>query len=246
MQFLRALAGTFPRSRILRSVLAEERVWRRFEESVLRHKRVVVAARTAAGLVPLFRFSPRVAAVFLAGDEWVEIAEVQEFRVAVVEIAADDGSGRKPNWSLVTDTVYGLVTAAGTPAGTREKAFLKSLVEKTGVVAALRRCARGTPEESRVDAMLVALEKFGRPRVRRPKVEKGKGKGKEKMVGLSEEDEIAVMRRVADIRDIFPNLGSGFVRRCLDVLDSDVERVTSVLLEDNLPPELRHADQSEE
>lgn len=184
------------------------------------------------------------AAVFLAGDEWVEIADVQEFKVAVVEVAADDGSGRKPNWSLVTDTVYGLIAAAGTPAGTREKAFLKALVESTGVIAALRRCARGTPEESRVEAMLGVLEKFGRPRVRRPKAEKGKGK--EKMVGLSEEDEIAVMCRVADIRDIFPGLGSGFVRRCLDALDSDVERVTNALLEDNLPPELRHADQSEE
>lgn len=244
--FLRALAGAFPRSRVLRSVLSEERVWRRFEDSVLRHKRVVVAARSSADLAPLFRFSARAAAVFLAGDEWVEIADVREFKVALVEVAGDDGAGRKPNWSLVTDTVYGLIAAADGAGGTREKGFLKALVETTGVVAGLRRCARGTSEEGRVDAMLGVLGKFGRPRVRRPKAGEGKGKGKEKMVGLSGEDEMAMMRKVADVRDIFPGLGSGFVRRCLDALEGDVERVTSALLEDNLPPGLQHVDQSEE
>lgn len=246
-QFLRDLSATFPRSHVLHRVLDEERVWRRFEATATRLKRVVVAARgtTPAALTPLFRLSRRTAEVFLAGDEWVEIADVREFMVAVVEVAGRNGDGdgaRKPNWSLVTDTVYGLVAAAGKAEGVREGVFLKALVETTVVVAALRRCARGTPEEGRVDAMLKALEKFGRPKVKRV----GKEKGKRKMVGLSEEDEMAAMRRVADIREIFPDLGSGFVRRCLDALDNDVERVTSALLEENLPPGLQHADRSEE
>lgn len=245
IQFLRDASSTFPRSRVLRNVLDEERIWRRFEDSATRLKRVVVAARgvAPAELAPLFRFSGRTAETFLAGDEWVEVADVREFMVAVVAVAGREGP-RKPNWSLVTDTLYGLVAAAEGAGGTREKGFLKALVETTAVVRALRRCARGTPEEGRVETMLKALEKFGRPRVKR--VGKVGGKGKEKMAGLSEEDEMAVMRKVADIRDIFPDLGSGFVRRCLDALDGDVEQVTSALLENNLPPGLQHADQNEE
>lgn len=261
-QFLRDVAATFQRSKVLKRVFDEERVWRRFEDGVGRLKRVVVVGKGVSqgerGLEGLFRFSRRAAEVFLAGDDWkdvlVEKGAVGEFKVALLEVAGAGTLGvegaRKANWSMVTDIIYGLKGDSENPRANgvaKEKDFLKNLIETTTLVAALRKCAHGTPEEMKVNDMLKALEKFGRPRVPRKRVvDKGKGKGKEVVVGPSEEEEMEMMGKVAAVRDVFPGLGSGFVRRCLDVLEGDVERVTAALLEDNLPGALKGADRSEE
>ncbi|KAH0609240.1 uncharacterized protein H6S33_012726 [Morchella sextelata] len=255
--FLRSLSTSFPRSRLLRTTFDTPPVWRRYETAVETMLRSVIAGKGAGseGLEALFRFSRRAAETFLAGDDWVDVCvdsgRVREFRTAVLEGAGSD-TGRKGNWSLVTDRVYVLVSAAENPrvggSAGKEKAFLKSLVEETSFVSALRKVSRETPEEGRIDALLVALERFGRPRVVRRKivVEGRRDKGKGKMVGLSEEEEIEIMGKVAMIRELFPDLGSGFLRRCLEVFNGDVEQVTSALLEESLPQSLVTADRSEE
>ncbi|KAH8145980.1 uncharacterized protein LAJ45_09902 [Morchella importuna] len=255
--FLRSLSTCFPRSRLLRTTLDTPPVWRRYETTVETMLRSVIAGKGAGseGLEALFRFSRRAAETFLAGDDWVDLCvdngHVREFRTAVLEVASSD-TGRKGNWSLVTDRVYVLIGAAENPrvggSAGKEKAFLKSLVEETSFVSALRKVSRETPEEGRVDALLVALERFGRPRVVRRKVvvEGMRDKGKGKMVGPSEEEEVEIMGKVATIRELFPDLGSGFLRRCLEAFNGDVEQVTSALLEESLPPSLVTADRSEE
>lgn len=130
---------------------------------------------------------------------------------------------------MVCDVLYELVARAE-GGGEKERVFLKALVER-GVVDALR---RGEGEE-RVEGVVRALERFGKVRRRRKK-EKGKGRV------VAEED----MGKVEVVRDLFPDLGSGFVKRCLEAMDNDVERVTGALLEDSLPPYLKTADRSEE
>lgn len=261
-QFLRDVAATFPRSRVLRGAFDEGRVWRRFEDGVGKLKRVVVAGKGVSqgegGLEGLFRFSRRAAEIFLAGDDWLDVVVengvLREFKVALLGVA---GAGtlsaegaRKGNWSMITDIIYGLINASENPKASgiaRERNFLKNLVESTTLVPALQKCAQGTPEEGKVETMLKTLEKFGRPRApRRRVIDKGKGKGKEVVVGLSEEEEMDMMYKVATVRELLPSLGSGFVRRCLDVLGGDVELVTSALLENDLPISLKDADQNEE
>ncbi|KAI5837300.1 hypothetical protein DFP73DRAFT_568292 [Morchella snyderi] len=258
--FLRSLSTSLPRSRLLRTALDTPPVWRRYETTVETMLRTVIAGKGAGseGLEALFRFSRRAAETFLAGDDWVDVCvdsgRVREFRTAVLEVAGPaPDTGRKGNWSLVTDRVYVLIGAAENPrvggSAGKEKAFLRSLVEETSFVGALRRVSRETPEEARVDALLGALERFGRPRVVRRKVvvEGGKkDKGKGKMVGPTEEEEVETMGKVATIRELFPDLGSGFLRRCLEAFDGDVEQVTSALLEESLPQALASADRSEE
>lgn len=255
--FLRSLSTCFPRSRLLRTTLDTPPVWRRYETTVETMQRSVIAGKGAGseGLEALFRFSRRAAETFLAGDDWVDVCvdngHVREFRSAVLEVASPD-TGRKGNWSLVTDRVYVLIGAAENPrvggSAGKEKAFLKSLVEETSFVSVLRKVSRETPEEGRIDALLVALERFGQRRVVRRKVvvEGRKDKGKGKMVGPSEEEEIEMMSKIATIRELFPDLGSGFLRRCLEAFNGNVEQVTSALLEESLPPSLVTADRSEE
>ena len=49
---------------------------------------------------------------------------------------------------------------------------------------------------------------------------------------------------IAQIRDLFPELGEGFLAQCLDYFDSNTERVINALLEDNLPPHLANLDRA--
>ena len=49
---------------------------------------------------------------------------------------------------------------------------------------------------------------------------------------------------IAQIRDLFPELGEGFLVQCLAYFDSNTERVINALLEDNLPPHLANLDRA--
>ena len=45
---------------------------------------------------------------------------------------------------------------------------------------------------------------------------------------------------VSHVQDLLPGLGDGFIIRCLEELNYDVEQVINLLLEDNLPPSLKN------
>ena len=49
---------------------------------------------------------------------------------------------------------------------------------------------------------------------------------------------------IAQIRDLFPELGEGFLAQCLAYFDRNTERVINALLEDNLPPHLANLDRA--
>ena len=49
---------------------------------------------------------------------------------------------------------------------------------------------------------------------------------------------------IAQIRDLFPELGEGFLAQCLAYFDNNTERVINALLEDNLPPHLAKMDRA--
>lgn len=53
------------------------------------------------------------------------------------------------------------------------------------------------------------------------------------------------MSIVTQIQDLFPDLGAGFIVKCLDEYNDDIEQVTAHLLEDSLPAHLAAADRSE-
>jgi len=68
-------------------------------------------------------------------------------------------------------------------------------------------------------------------------------------VNGSVENEGAVSKTVSDVelfslvshvQDLLPGLGDGFIIRCLEELNYDVEQVINLLLEDNLPPLLKN------
>ena len=50
---------------------------------------------------------------------------------------------------------------------------------------------------------------------------------------------------ITQIQDLFPDLGAGFIVKCLYEYNDDIEQVTAHLLEESLPPHLAEADRSE-
>ena len=57
---------------------------------------------------------------------------------------------------------------------------------------------------------------------------------------------IKIQSLVANVRDLFPQLGTGFLAKCLPYFDNNPENVINALLEDNLPPHLANLDRTME
>ena len=49
---------------------------------------------------------------------------------------------------------------------------------------------------------------------------------------------------ISGVRDLFPQLGEGFLVQCLPYFDNNPEKVINALLEDNLPPHLAELDRT--
>lgn len=57
-----------------------------------------------------------------------------------------------------------------------------------------------------------------------------------------DEAELALTSRISQIKDLFPDLGDGFIEECLLYFDQDPEKVINALLEENLPPHVIEMD----
>ncbi|KAJ2798327.1 hypothetical protein H4R20_004861 [Coemansia guatemalensis] len=62
-------------------------------------------------------------------------------------------------------------------------------------------------------------------------------------VSLDKKNEAAA---IAQVQEMIPNLGKGFVRACLSHYNNNAEAVVNALLEDNLPPSLAEIDRANE
>ncbi|KAI5785297.1 hypothetical protein FPQ18DRAFT_281092 [Pyronema domesticum] len=205
-----------------------------------------VTYNDAASLSRIFQLSPKAAATFLAGEEFVDVA-LDGAEVVVKLYARAMTEAARVNWSVVVDALYSLTVPS---SGKKEKALARRLAGlRLGPM--LKSMSNGTESESRVAAVVEKLHELSPPprKVKsKPALDKGKGiAAPESSPGpaRSDQQEAETASKVDQIRDMFPHLGAGFVRRCLKEIGS-VEEVTMALLEQNLPPQLLEADQSEE
>jgi len=194
----------------------------------------------AAPLAKLFSLSPKAAAVFLAGDEFADSMVEAGDEVSAKVFAKALVEASKMNWSVVIYNIYSLSSSTGA----KEKAFLLMLA-RLGVGEKLLALAKGTEYEARLSTVVGKLQTSGtasrKPREGRKRVvDKGK---RPAYAGGEEEAEMA--SKVDLIRDMFPSLGIGFVRQCLQSMGGDVEALTSALLEDNLPADLEGVSRDE-
>jgi activating signal cointegrator complex subunit 2 len=160
---------------------------------------------------------------------------------------------RPPKWAMLSDQLYALKAAADAhkqgPTNANDS-LVPELVTSTPILNTLlqRLVSSGTSNDN-LKKRLAALEGFKKGPMSRPKrlvrrkVDKGKGR---EIVEKTEADiHIHQMSQITQIQDLFPDLGAGFIAKCLDEYGDEVELVVANLLGESLPAHLANADRTE-
>ena len=151
----------------------------------------------------------------------------------------------QPRVSTLLDHLYGL------KATSHDDSLLKAVVESTPLLQKMQTRIAG-PEATRAKPLIESLKAFeklpdGRPKkpVRR-KIDKGKQKDSNQYGhDLTGTIHVHKLSLVAQIQDLFPDLGSAFVVKLLDEYNDDTEQVTAHLLDESLPQHLAALDRTE-
>lgn len=217
----------------------------------------------------LISASPSTAAFFLAGSEFLDgliscykimnpplrKVIITAAYLSLVGLVESD----PPKFSMLTDQLYSLKTAAEThkagPLNVNDS-LVAELVSATPLVQQIEhRLEASGAENARPKRVLKDLGTFKKPgagmkpkRLVRRKIEKGKGVALDEHENGAMAGEVHVhrMSQITQIQDLFPELGSGFVSRLLDEYAGDTEQVVAHLLEDSLPAHLKEANRSEQ
>ncbi|KAG7417118.1 Activating signal cointegrator 1 complex subunit 2 [Fusarium oxysporum f. sp. rapae] len=156
-------------------------------------------------------------------------------------------------WSMLSDQLYALKEAADAhkagPLNVNDS-LVPELITNTPLLKVLLRRAEDTGAATEnFKKRITALEGYRKGTMVRPKrlirrrLDKGKGKITQQEVNA--DIHVHKMSQISQVQDLFPDLGSGFVSKCLDEYGEDVEQVVANLLSETLPPHLANADRSE-
>ncbi|KAE8827384.1 hypothetical protein PTNB85_08737 [Pyrenophora teres f. teres] len=230
----------------------------------LESKRPEEAENTLNRVAPLLRASSDVSIFMLTGSDFLDSLcsaylqvppSMQKKLVTIAYLgltAALDGP--KPNYSLLSDHLYSLKSSEEQEQkkGPGKKTLVADLVTNTPLLEKIRDKATA-PEAARVKNTAASLSVFRQSGVAQPKrlIRRKVDKGKEKVEdsyghgAFTGEVHVHRMSMVSQIQDLFPDLGAGFIVKCLDEYHDDIEQVTAHLLEESLPPYLAEADRGE-
>ena len=156
------------------------------------------------------------------------------------------------NLSLLLDQLFSLKTAAGlgTSKMKNEATILSDLVCSSDMLQRLEKYLQSHPQKRGEDLLSslrvyqIESKHLHHRYQRRKKVDKGKGPSSGPDVPV--EFHAHKMSLVSQVQDLFPDLGSAFVVRLLDVYEDNPETVVAHLLDDSLPFELQSLDRSEQ
>ncbi|OGM41193.1 CUE domain protein [Aspergillus bombycis] len=162
--------------------------------------------------------------------------------------------GPKPNLSLLLDQLFSLKASAGINAPTtkKEPTLLSDLICSSDLLVRLDRYLILHPQKRGQD-LLSSLRAYQiesnvfhhRYQKQKRRLDKGKARA---TTDLPQADDMHIHRMslITQIQDLFPDLGSGYIVRLLDVYDDNPEIVIAHLLDDSIPPELQNLDKSEQ
>jgi activating signal cointegrator complex subunit 2 len=231
----------------------------------LESKRPEEAEKTLDRIAPLLLASPDASIFMLTGSDFLDSLlaaypqvpqPMQKKLVNTAYLGLTAAlEGPKPNYSLLSDHLYSLKSSEEQDQKKEpgKKTLVADLVTNTPLLEKIRGNAT-TPEAARVKNTAASLSAFRQSSLARPKklirrkVDKGKAKADQDSYGhgsFTGEVHVHRMSMISQIQDLFPDLGAGFIVKCLDEYNDDIEQVTAHLLEDSLPPHLSEADRSE-
>ncbi|OAQ97697.1 hypothetical protein LLEC1_07960, partial [Akanthomyces lecanii] len=221
------------------------------------------AEASLAKLNPLLHASPHVCTLFLAGDDFLDslvagykvmnpplrkviIATLYLCLVGLVEASP-------AKWSMLSDELFSLKSAADQhkqgPLNANDS-LVPELVTSTPLLKVLlARAETDGAATPNLKKRITALEAFKKGAMLRPKrlIRRKVDKGKSTRTSEDVDAEVHIhrMSQITQVQDLFPDLGAGFVAKCLDEYDEGVEQVVANLLSESLPPHLATADRSE-
>lgn len=231
----------------------------------LESKRPEETESTLDRIAPLLKVSADASLFMLTGSDFLDALSaayprvpqpMQKKLVTVAYLGLTAAlEGQKPNYSLLSDHLYSLKSSEEQEQKREpgKKTLVADLVTNTPFLEKIREKTTA-PEASRVKNTAASLSAFRQSSLARPKklirrkVDKGKAKVTQDEYGhgaFTGEIHVHRMSIVTQIQDLFPDLGAGFIVKCLDEYNDDIEQVTVHLLEDSLPPHLANADRSE-
>ena len=241
---------------------------RRLEDGI--HGDLRSAEADLARLNHLIHASPDAAATFLAGSDFFD-ALVSAYKimnpplrrvlVATTYLClAGLTDGETPRFAMLSDQLFGLKAAADAHRAGPLRESDSLVVELVSTTPLLRQTMHKAETAGVATATLrgriTALEAYrragasgGRARIRKKRVDKGKGKSVAVIGGAEagpSEVNVHQASQITQVQDLFPDLGAGFVARCLEEFGEDTEIVIARLLDGDLPPHLAEADRSEE
>lgn len=156
-------------------------------------------------------------------------------------------------WAMLNDELYALKASADAhkegPLNVNDS-LVPELVTNTPILKILlRRAEDSGAATDNLRKRITVLEAFKKGAMIRPKRlikrKVNKGKGKETSNDVHVDMHVHKMSQISQVQDLFPDLGAGFVSRCLDEYGEDVEQVVANLLSETLPSHLATADRSE-
>ncbi|TQS31896.1 hypothetical protein Golomagni_07809, partial [Golovinomyces magnicellulatus] len=158
-----------------------------------------------------------------------------------------------PKWSMLGDELFSFKASADAhkqgPLNVNDS-LVPELVTSTPLLKILlHRAEASNSATDNLKKRITALQPYKKGAMARPKrlvrrkIDKGKGKSSQD--DAATEMHIHQMSQITQVQDLFPDLGAGFVSKCLDEYNDDVEQVVANLLSESLPTHLAIADRSE-
>ncbi|GJN82650.1 hypothetical protein PLIIFM63780_006193 [Purpureocillium lilacinum] len=212
---------------------------------------------------PLLHASPHACTLFLAGSDFfdglVTCFKVMNPPLRKVIITTTYlcivglTEAEPPKWAMLSDELFSLKSAADAhkqgPLNVNDS-LVAELVTATPLLKVLiRRAEDSSAASDSLKKRITALEPFKKGAMVRPKRltkrKLDKGKGKATQHDVDTEMHVHRMSQITQVQDLFPDLGAGFVSKCLDEYHDDVEQVVANLLSESLPAHLANADRSE-
>ncbi|KAK0764847.1 hypothetical protein N5P37_002319 [Trichoderma harzianum] len=214
-------------------------------------------------LNPLLHASPNACILLLAGSDFFDglvtcfrvinpplrktiVTTVYLCLIGLIEV-------EPPKWSMISDQLYAIqVAAEAHKKGTLNPndSLGADLVTNTPILKALlRKIESSTAAPSNLKNRITTLESFKTGIIVRPKKlikrKVDKGKGVESAEDVHAEIHVHQMSQITHVQDIFPDMGAGFIAKCLDEYNGHVEQVIANLFDETLPPHLATADRTE-
>ncbi|KAI6780217.1 CUE domain-containing protein-like protein [Emericellopsis cladophorae] len=210
-------------------------------------------------LNPLLHASPHACAQCLAGSDFFDGLVIcfrvmnPPLRKAIITTVylCLVGLTDLERWAMLNDQLYELKAAADShkagPLNVNDS-LVSELVTSTPILKVLlKRAEDAGAATANFSKRITALYEFKKGPMLRPKRKRkvDKGKGRQSETDMDADMHVHKMSQITQVQDLFPDLGAGFVAKCLDEYGDDVEQVVANLLSESLSAHLANADRSE-